>query len=102
MGEAALELEVGAAQGGLGIDLEMARQIHRREQEVAHLARQRLRRTLGNLRLDLGEFLPDLLQDRADIVPVEANFAGFLLQLQARESAGRASGTPSSAPDLAS
>jgi hypothetical protein len=82
MGEAAFELQVGAAQGGLGIHFKMSRKVRGGEQEVARLARQRLRRSFSNLRLDLGEFLPDLRQDRADVAPVETDFAGFLLQFQ--------------------
>jgi hypothetical protein len=58
----------------------MARKVRGREQEVAHLVRQRLRRPFSDLRLDLGDFLPDLFQDRADIVPVETDSASFLLQ----------------------
>jgi hypothetical protein len=71
MGEAAFELQVGLTQGGLGIHFKMARKVSGREQEVAHLVRERLRRPFSNFRLDLGDFLPDLRQDRADVVPVE-------------------------------
>ena len=102
MREAPFELGVGAAQGGLGVDFEMAGKIDRREQEVANLIRQRLRRTVGDLRLDLGDLLGELRQNRPDIVPVETDFAGSPCNLSARESAGSARGTPSSAPGSAS
>src|ERR1700722_4377768 len=86
MSEAPFEFGVGATQGGLWINLQMSSEIHGREDEVAHLARQRLRRTLDDLVFDLDDLFSDLIQDRANIVPVETDFPGFLLQLRgARE-----------------
>src|SRR5258708_29222016 len=82
MSEAPFEFGVGAAQSGLRIDFEMPGEVHGREEQVADFTRQRLYRTLRNLSFDLDDFLPDFLQDCVRIIPVEADFAGFLLQLQ--------------------
>src|SRR5258708_5199936 len=45
--ESALELHVGRAQGRLGIDIELAREIRRREQQIADLLEDLTRRRAG-------------------------------------------------------
>src|SRR5208337_1337060 len=54
MAEAALEFGVGGAQGGLGLDLEMAGEVYRGEKEVADLVRELCGRAAADLGLDLG------------------------------------------------
>src|SRR6185312_14560653 len=82
MGEAAFELQVGRAQRSLRIDPEMAGEVRDREQEVAHLALERLGRAPGDLGLDLGGLLADFRENRPRVVPVEPDLARFLLQLE--------------------
>ena len=62
----------------------MPRQIDHGEQQVADLGRGGRVVTLGPVELgfDLVGFFTDLAQDRARIVPIEADFARFGLQFQ--------------------
>ena len=80
--EAALELGVGAAQGRLGIDLEMARQIGDGEQDVADLVRDgaggRPRRAPASISPISSRILAST---SARVVPVEADGRGLRLQL---------------------
>ena len=103
MGEPALELGVGAAQRRLGIDVEVAREIGDREQQVADLAR--------DLVLGAGvESRPRPRRSpraawrarRAASFQSKPTLPAFSCSLSARVSAGMASGTPASAPVAAS
>jgi hypothetical protein len=78
VGEAAPELEVRRRQGGLGVEIDLARQVGEGEEEVADL--------LGDLGalppaegfMQLCDLLVDLVKDGARVGPVEAD-AGRLL-----------------------
>ena len=82
MGEAALELGVRAAQRSLRIDVEMAGEVDGGKQEVADLVRQPFRRAIADFRFDLRDLLAQLGDDGANVVPVEPDLAGLLLQFQ--------------------
>jgi hypothetical protein len=80
--EAALELGVGAAQGGAEIDLAVAREVRGDEQHVAQLVFQRLVAGAGlELGAQLLDFLVQLVEHRVHVRPVEAHARGALLQL---------------------
>ena len=102
MGEAALELGVGPAQGRLGVDVEVTGQVNGGEQKVTELFGQLFRRAIADLRFDLGDFLPQLGYHRANVVPVEPDFSGLLLEFQGAQECGQRQRTPLSAPVAAS
>src|ERR1043166_5550952 len=81
-GKALLEFEVGVTQYAFGISGEMTRQIDHREQQIADF----LLGVVGCAGIkrvfDLVGLLADLGEHGARIVPVEADTAGFILQLQ--------------------
>ena len=92
--EAALELDVGAAQRLIGVDLQVAGQINHREEQVADLAGHGPPVGLRpvQLGLDLADFFPDLGKHQPCIVPVEAHRRRLGLQLvgaHQRRQAGR-------------
>ena len=60
IGEAALELGVGAAQRGFGIGADMAGQVDQREQEVAGFGREFFSVAVVQRRFDLVGLLADL------------------------------------------
>src|SRR6185369_15573951 len=75
--EAALELGGGAAQCGFRLDVELAREVGRGEQQVADLFFERRRRCVVIERVfDLVELLLDLVDDRSRVRPVEADARG--------------------------
>ena len=70
--EAALELRGGAAQRGLGFDIELAGQIGGGEEQIADfLFQRRGPRGAVEFGLDFGDLFGDLWQDRTRIRPVE-------------------------------
>ena len=94
MGEAALEFRVGGAQRRLGLDLEMAGEVHRGEQEVADLVARACPWAAADFGLDLGDLLAQLGEDRPDVVPVEADLAGLLLKLEGARERGQGPWNP--------
>ncbi len=86
------ELGVGAAQGGLGLDPQMAAQIDHHEQQIAEFIFQRVC-VLGVARfLQLGGFFGDLGEDMAGIGPVESHTRGPFLQLMCPQQGGQVGG----------
>ncbi len=88
--EPALEFQVCRAQRTLGIDIEVAREIDDREQQIADLARDFLLLSAIELVCDLVGFLANFRQHRLRVVPVEADLAGLLLQLERTRERGQA------------
>ena len=80
--KAPLEFLVGRAQRRLRIGIEVAGEIDHREQQIADLGCGRIASAGLDIGLDLVGLLADLGQHRQRIVPVEADLAGLLLQLQ--------------------
>ena len=76
--EALLELAIGFAQSSFRFDVEMACEVHDREQQVAELLEHALMLGLG---VELGEFLVDLGARAGRVGPVEADARGAALQL---------------------
>ncbi len=85
--EAALELGVGAAQRGFGVDALLACPIDHREQQVADLLLALLVRDRG---FDFGQFLVDLGAGAARVGPVEAGARGAFLELLGAKQGGEA------------
>ena len=81
IGEAALELGVGAAQRGFRIGADVAGQVDQREQEVAGFGSEFVSVAVVQSRFDLVRLFADLAEHRAGIVPVEADGGGLALQL---------------------
>ena len=98
MGEAPFEFGVGAAQRGLGIDLEMPGEIDRREEEVADLVRQRLAEPSAISASTSTISSPSFASTARTSFQSNPTLPAFSCNFSARESAGSASGTPSSAP----
>ena len=82
MAEAPPHLLIGAAQRGVRIDIEMAREIDDDEEQVANLVAQTLRRTIRSREflLDLADLLAHLGENGMRVVPVEADRRRLLLQ----------------------
>ena len=104
-GEAPREFLVGRAQRRLRVGIEMAGQVDHGKQQIADLGRGLVAVAGSDLGFDLVAFLADLGQHRQRIVPVEADLAGLVLQLQrageggqgdrhAGQRAGRPAGLP--------
>src|SRR5579863_1424661 len=81
MREAPLEFGVGAAQRGLGIDFQMAGEIGDDEEKIADLVTNRFLIAEAQRLVDLVRLLAELGENRARVVPVEADLAGHLLEL---------------------
>src|SRR5713101_6204519 len=80
--EAALELAAGGAQRLLGIGLGPPRQVGHREKQVADLVSDARRGASGiELRAQLVDLLADLVEDRPQLAPFEADARGTALQL---------------------
>src|SRR5258708_5284995 len=80
--EAALELAAGGAQRLLGIGLGPPRQVGHREKQVADLVGDARRGATGiQLRAQLVDLLADLVEDRPQLAPFEADARGTALQL---------------------
>ena len=80
--KAALELGVGLAQRRLAVHVQVARQIDRREQQIADLVAQPLgARILLELGADLGDLLVELVEHLRRLRPVEADPRRAPLQL---------------------
>src|SRR6266849_4343245 len=80
--EAALELAAGGAQRLLGIGLGPPRQVGHREKQVADLVGDARRGASGiELRAQLVDLLADLVEDRPQLAPFEADARGAALQL---------------------
>jgi hypothetical protein len=73
---------VGGAQRSLRIDVEMAGEVDHGKQQVADLGRRLTAPAGRDLGFDLVALLADLGQHRQRIVPVEADLAGFGLEIQ--------------------
>src|SRR5438552_2173739 len=80
--EAPLDLEITHSQRGLGIDIEMTREVDHHEQEIADLPRNLVPLPGVKLGFDLVGFFANFSDHRLRIVPVEADLARFLLQLE--------------------
>ena len=80
-GKAALEFFVGPPQYRFRIGTQVAREIDGREQQIADFSGGAGLITVQH-RLDLVGLFANLVQDRARIVPIEADFARFLLQFE--------------------
>ena len=102
MREAPFELGVGAAQGGFGIDFEMAGQVDGREQEIANFAGQGLRRAMAISASTSAISSPNFARTARTSFQSNPTLPAFSCNFVARESAGNARGTPPSAPDAAS
>ena len=89
MGEAALELGIGAAQRGLRIHLQVAREIGDDEQKIADLAVTRLPVANRKRLLDLVRLLAQFGEHGLGVVPVEADLAGLFLKLQSAGQGGK-------------
>ena len=86
LGEAVEELFVSAFESDFGVDAEFAGEIGDNEEKVADLGLKFGRSFLplgviSELLADLGEFLVDLFDNTNGAGPVEADLAGFLLEL---------------------
>ncbi len=79
--ESAFELEVGAAQRAIGVDVELARQVGDGEQHVAQFVFHPVGVGRFQFILEFGQFLPDLGQHRFQVRPVESCPCGAFLQL---------------------
>ena len=80
--KAAFEFEVGRTQDAFRVGLEMPGKIDHGEQQIADLAGDFVLIVAVERGFDLVSFLADLGEHGARIVPVEADTAGFVLQLQ--------------------
>ena len=74
----------------LGVDAQVARQVDDREQQVAHLARERGVGVAAQLLLDLARLLVDLGEGAGRVGPVEADRSGLLLHAVGRDQRGQA------------
>src|SRR5579863_6444733 len=95
--KATLELRIGAAQHSLGIEPEMAAEIHDRKQEVAQLARGLTpgaccRCAARERRVELAELLVDFGTCPRGIRPVEADPRGTAPELRRTHQCGKRSG----------
>src|SRR5581483_11243466 len=97
--EALRELVDRPAERALGIDLEVAREIHEREEAIAHLFLDRVGVLLFDGGFELAEFLADLGARALLVLPIEAD-AGDLLAdaLGARERGERSRNAGEDAP----
>ena len=75
-GEAGAELGVAAAQGGLGVDVEMAGEVHGGEEQVAELGFDFVGVGAGDLGVELGGFFGEFIEEAVGAGPVETNLRG--------------------------
>ena len=99
LGEAMEEFFVGAFESDFGVDAEFAGEIGDNEEKVADLGLEFGRSFLSlgvfsEFFADLGEFLVDLFDNTHGAGPVEADLAGFLLELGGAEESGEAFANP--------
>ena len=99
LGEAVEEFFVGAFESDFGIDAEFAGEVGHDEEEVSDLGLEFGRSFLslgvfGEFLADLGEFFVDLFGNADGAGPVEADLAGFLLELGGAEEGGEAFANP--------
>src|SRR5665647_2755099 len=87
--EAALEFEVGLPQNAFRVGVEMPGQVDHCEQEVANLGRCAVRVGAVEFGLDLVGFFSNFGEHGARVVPVEADLAGLVLQLQSTRQRGQ-------------
>ncbi len=88
-GEAALEFGVGAANGGFGIGVEMARQIGDRKEKIADFGA-RIGAVAGiQGRFDFVCFFAELGENRAWIVPIESDGRRLVLQFDGARQSGQ-------------
>ncbi len=81
------------AQGQLGVDLELTRQVDHREEQIAHLRGQRVRIPgLGQLLLDLLGLFSHLGHDLVGMLPIETHRRRPLLQLLGQKRGGKGVG----------
>ena len=75
-------LRLVCAQNAFRVGAQMAGEVDHREQQIADLGRRRGFVGAIELGFDLVGFLADFGEHRARVVPVEADAAGLVLQLQ--------------------
>ena len=73
VGEAALELGVGAAERRFRIGIDVTREIDQRKHQIARLSRKPGLVAVIERSLDLVGFFANFLQDGAGIIPVKAD-----------------------------
>src|SRR5262245_40349453 len=100
-GKTLLEFPIRRAQRRFRIDIEVARQVHHREQQIAHLGAGSRAAARGDLGLDLVRLFADLGEHGQGIVPIEADFAGLGLQLERAREGGEPDGDAGKRPGLA-
>ncbi len=84
-GEAGAELGVAAAQCGLGVDVEMAREVHGGEEQVAELGFDLVGVGAGDLGAQFGGFFGEFVEEAVGAGPVEPNLRGARSELRGFE-----------------
>jgi hypothetical protein len=95
-GEAGAELGVGAAERGLGHRLEMAREVHGGEEQVAELGFDLVGVGAGDLGVELGGFFGELVEEAVALGQSKPTFAAREPSLVASSVAGMERGMSSS------